>query len=111
MTEKVAEGKPRPAPRFPAWALGAAGLMGYDLSGTELGNSESGDSESCDSKVALSIKIGCDSDGDTESMFRDSTLRRFDSFFLLLAEFLAIPRLRLWNRAIRDSVSLRVRSH
>ena len=37
--------------------------------------------ESCDSEVALSIDRGCDSDGDSELIFRDTVLLRFDSFF------------------------------
>ena len=59
--------------------------MGKNLVGTESAilNRESSDSESCDLNRAMprSLKalIGCDSDGDCESIFRDST--RFDSFF------------------------------
>ena len=42
----------------------------------------------------MSNDIGCDSDGDSESIFRDSSLLRFVSFSLLLAaEFLVIPAL------------------
>ena len=57
--------------------------IGPELSGTESAilNRDSSDSESCDSRVALSINIGCDSDGDSESIFRDSIVLRFDSFF------------------------------
>ena len=57
------------------------------LSGTESAilNRESSDSESCDSIRAiprsLYALIGCDSDGDSESIFRYSTLLRFNSFF------------------------------
>ena len=52
------------------------------LSGTESAilNRESGDSESCDSNRAiprsLEAFVGRDSDGDSESIFRDSTLLR-----------------------------------
>ena len=79
------------------WAR-ATWCLSQGLSGTESAilNRESSDSGSCDSNRAiprsLSALIGCDSDGDSESIFHDSTLLRFDSFFLLLAaEFLAIP--------------------
>ena len=60
--------------------------------------------ESCNSKVTLNI--GCDSDGDSESIFRDSTAVRLNCL-LLAAEFLAIPAHDSRNRAIRDSVPLR----
>ena len=40
------------------------------------------------SKPGVSQSQG-NSDGDSESIFRDSTLLRFDSFLLLAAEFLA----------------------
>ena len=62
-------------------------MFGALLSGTESAilNRESSDSESCDSNRAiprlLSALVGCDTDGDSESIFRDSTLLRFDSFF------------------------------
>ena len=50
-------------------------------------NRELGDSK----KKAL---MHCDSDGDSELMFRDSTLLQFDLLCLLLAaEFLTIPGL------------------
>ena len=70
------------------------------LSGTESAilNRESSDSESCDSNRAtprsLSRLIGCDSGGDSESIFSYSTSLRFNSFLFLAAEFLAIPGLR-----------------
>ena len=54
--------------------------------------------------------MGRDSDGESESIFRDSSLLRFDPFFfclLLAAEFLAIPGRDSGNRAIRASVLLR----
>ena len=77
---------------------------GIAVSGIEsaIPNRESSDSESCDSNRAiprsLSALIGCDSDGDSESTFRDSTLLCFDSIFLLLAaEFLEIPGSRFWE--------------
>ena len=67
-------------------------------------NQESSDSESCAIPRSRYTFLGCDSDGDSESIFRDSTLLRFDSVFLLLpAEFLAIPARDSGNRAIRDS--------
>ena len=83
------------------------------LSGTESAilNRESGDSESCDSnraslKVALNIDRRCDSDGDSESIFRSST--RFESFFCFsLWNFWRFQAHNSGNRVeIRDSVPL-----
>ena len=63
--------------------------------------------ESCDSKVTLSIDR-VRSDGDSESMFRDSTLLRFGSFFgFSLPNFWRFQAGDSGNRAIRDSVPLR----
>ena len=87
-----------------------------DLSGTESAilNRESSDSESCDSNRAiprsLSALTGCDSDGDSESIFRNSTLLRFDSFFASRCRMSgdsrpAIPG--IVRFAIHDSVPLR----
>ena len=47
---------------------------------------------------------GCDSDGDSESIFRDSTLLRFVSFFCFsLRNFWRFRARDSGNRAIRDS--------
>ena len=53
--------------------------------------------------------MGCDSDGDSESIFRDSTLLRFDSFFASLCGIPGDSRpaiLGIARFAIRDSVPL-----
>ena len=80
------------------------------LSGTESSilNRESSESESCDPNHAmpwfLEALIRCDSDGDSESIFRDSTLLRFNSFFCFsLQNFLRFQARDYGNRAIRDS--------
>ena len=80
------------------------------LSGTESAilNRESSDSESCDSNRAIPRSLEtltcCDSDGDSESIFRDSTLLRFHSFFCFsLRNFWRFQARDSGNRAIRDS--------
>ena len=81
--------------------------MPEKLSGTELVilNRESGDSESYDSNRAiprsLSALIGCNSDGDSESVFFDSTLLRFNSILCFsLRNFWRFLARDSWNRAI-----------
>ena len=80
---------------------------GRELSGTESAilNRESSDSESCDSNRAMPRSLetltGCDS----ESVFRDSTLLRFHSFFCFSLRNLnwRFQARDSGNRAIRDS--------
>ena len=72
------------------------------FSGTESAilNRESGDSESCDSNRAIprSLRLG----GDSESIFCDSTLLRFDSFLRFsLRNFWRFRARDSGNRAIR----------
>ena len=56
---------------------------------------------------SLQALIGCDSDGDSESIFCDSTLLRFDTFFCFsLRKFWRFQAPDSGNRAIRDSVPL-----
>ena len=83
------------------------------LSGTESAilNRESGDSESCDPNRAiprsLQALIGCDSDGDSESIFRDSILLRFHSILCFsLRNFWRFQARDSGNRAVRDSRSV-----
>ena len=71
-------------------------------------NRDSGDSESCDSNRAiprsLEALIGCDSDGDSESTFRDSTFAALGLIFCFsLRIFWRFQARDSGNRVIRDS--------
>ena len=73
------------------WGTRASSLVVLSGSESAILNRESSDSESRDSSRAiprLRARIGCDLDGDSESIFRDSTLLRFDSPFASCCEFL-----------------------
>ena len=82
---------------------------------------ESSDSESCDLNRAIPRSLyaligcdtGCDTDGDSESIFSDSVLLRFDSFFASRCESSGDSRpviLGIMRFVIRDSVPLSSRN-
>ena len=95
-----------------------AHLLGVGLSGTESAilSRESSDSEStCDSNRpiprSVSALIGCDSDGDSESIFHDSTSLRFGSCFASRCGISGDSRPTILGTArfaIRDSVPPRL---